>query len=237
MRFQQFLAIIEGRDYPPELAGKDFSNNDARMQDIQKTMQTNPGMDWYTAGMQRPSFEIRQEEQTKAWKYIVTTMFPGGHFGKKPEDGEKDWNTIAGDVMQYHTTMFGRGVDFSLQRDRYGKEMWATVDFGWESQPEISKKDAAIVNGGEVEGDFAGGVANAAASRLQKGSLDFMRTIQNKYILPLHKYGIKVKFNASDEGETSRRTPLYNRMLKNAGYQPVSVYGKKNTFKPDYSAH
>lgn len=204
-------------EYPKELDGFDATDYAGREAAIKKRMQ-DTGEDYYTAGSNKVDFAVRSGEIIKAWKHIVSTLFPGGNFINNVD--------FAGDgnVMTYRMQMGKRGVDFSLQRDKYGKDFYATVDFGWNEQPsQLSAKDQdKLISGDE----------NAAAQRLQPGTIDFMKMLQNKYVPAMHKYGIKFFFKAADEGEDSRRNALYTKMLKKNDYQPVNVYGKKNTFKP-----
>jgi hypothetical protein len=207
-------------NYPKELDDFDPTDFAGREASIQQRMKEK-GEDWFTAGSAPTDYKVRRAEVIKAWNHIVKTLFPGGEFTGNLDTGP-------GNVMNYSIKMGPRGVIFSLHEDKYGKNLYATVDFGWDEMPaELSQKDADNVSGGD---------ANVAAKSVQPGSMTFMRTLE-RYAAACQKYGIRFIFNASDEGDTSRRVPVYGKVLKRAGYEPVNVYRRRNTFKPAGSTY
>jgi hypothetical protein len=209
--FREWLEVT----YPKELDGFDATDYPGREAAIQQRMK-DTGEDWFTAGSGKVDYNVRRNEIIKSWTHIVQTLFPGGEFHGNLDNGP-------GNVVNYHVDMGPRGVSFSLHEDKYGKNLYATVDFGWEERPgELSQKDADNVSGSD---------ANVAAKQLQPGSINFMRQLE-RYASACQKYGIRFIFNASDSGDTSRRGPMYSKMLKRSGYEPVDVYRRKNTFKP-----
>lgn len=209
--FREWLEV----NYPKELDGfdpTDFTGRDAAIKQRMK----DTGEDWLTAGMGKVDYQVARNEHIKAWKHIVTTLFPGGEFRGDLDNGP-------GNVMSYKLQMGPRGVVFSIHEDKYGKSLYATVDFGWDEKPAaLSSKDAENNTGGD---------ANVAAASVQPGSMGFMRVLE-RYMAACQKYGIRFIYNASDHGDASRREPLYNKMLGRAGYEPVNVYRRRNTFKP-----
>lgn len=207
-------------NYPKELDGFDPTDYSGREASIQQRMK-DTGEDWMTAGNGKVAYQVHRAEIIKAWTHIVQTLFPGGEFHGNLDTGP-------GNVVNYHIDMPPRGVSFSLHEDKYGRNLYATVDFGWEERPaELSQKDADNVTGSN---------ANVAAKSVQPGSMTFMRTLE-RYAAACQKYGIRFIFNAADEGETSRRRPMYSKLLKRAGYEPVDVYRRRNTFKPAGSTY
>jgi hypothetical protein len=208
-------------NYPKELDDFDPTDYAGREASIQQRMKDH-GEDWFTAGSARTAYPVRRAEIIKAWYHIVKTLFPGGEFHGDLDKGP-------GNVVSYHINMGPRGVSFSLNEDKYGRNLYATVDFGWEEMPgELSQKDADNVSGGN---------ANVAAKSVQPGSMTFMRTIE-RYAAACQKYGIRFMFNSSDEGDTSRRTPVYGKILNRAGYEPVPSDNRRpNSHKPRGSTY
>lgn len=213
----------------------DFTDYEGRERSIRSKMDRD-GVDWITAGMGKIDSSVRQNEIINAWKWIVQNNFPGGKFG----------NTDFSDsnVITYKSIIGDRVVDFSLAKHSQGmlgNEFSATVDFGWNKAPsKLSDKDARIVSG---DPNAVGGGNNAVGQALQKGSLDFMRAITEKYIKPLRHYHINVRFNSADADATddagndmARRSRIYDKMIRGAGYRKGNI-GRMPGYVPDIPNH
>jgi hypothetical protein len=186
-----------------------------------ETQNFNP-IDWQARNQQLQNVDpnspinptIRASEQLKAWKWILQTYFSGGTYHSDAAAEQKF--ITSGTGLSYDVNKFGKFIQFTIQRNSRGVS--ASVDFDWEDDKAVDPS---------MKDQNKSGIGGSVAGEMQAGSKEFAKYIQTRYIIPLHKYGINVHFDAADP----RREKVYDRMLGKVGYEKVQD-SKMSSYKP-----